>query len=160
MLPFLVAGRVRVGCRARDKGGGKEDPPLIYKRYFRRLYLHGARAAFVEKYFQEIRERRGHLWSTHARALACFHPLPPPPLFSLNVTNRVRVYLLNRTRNIVVVEQSWPWHEKRFFLYVGMNILLAEHGTATTTSDIGAAMVRQRSRLSRVSRFSWLPIFP
>lgn len=154
MLPFLVAGRVRVGCRARDKGGGKEDPPLIYKRYFRRLYLHGARAAFVEKYFQEIRERRGHLWR-HAFVLFF-----SPPLFSLNVTNRVRVYLLNRTRNIVVVEQSWPWHEKRFFLYVGMNILLAEHGTATTTSDIGAAMVRQRSRLSRVSRFSWLTIFP
>lgn len=101
MLPFLVAGRVRVGCRARDKGGGKEDPSLIYKRYFRRLYLHGARAAFVEKYFQEIRERRGHLWR-HAFVLFPH----PPPLFSLNITNRVRVYLLNRTRNIVVVEQS------------------------------------------------------
>lgn len=42
----------------------------------------------------------------------------------------MRVYLLNRGRN----------RDLGFFLYVRMNILLAERGTA---SDIRAAMVRQ-----------------
>lgn len=80
---------------------------------------------FIKKYFQEIgkREKRSSL---ETRFRLSFFPF-------FNVANRVRVYLLNRGRN----------RDLGFFLYVRMNILLAERGTATTTSDIGAAMVRQ-----------------
>lgn len=157
MLPFL-AFPLPAGCASDAELAIREEERRIPRWFIKGTFDDFIFTGHARRSSKNIFKRSGKEEVIFGGTLSS--SFFPPLFFSLNVTNRVRVYLLNRTRNIVVVEQSWPWHEKRFFLYVGMNILLAEHGTATTTSDIGAAMVRQRSRLSRVSRFSWLTIFP
>lgn len=104
MDAFLVH-RVRA---TRDKesrgGGGREDRPsaLIYKRYFRWLYLCRARdvfVTFIKKYFREGKEGRGggegeEGSSLEARASFFFLSFAFSPSWS---KCRVRVYLLNRS---------------------------------------------------------------